>query len=148
MNYPLLYRKILWYLVGHFKWRDLVEYSCTTHPLRYQFETWYIHSVGGTTCRVWVSVQLGQFILFAAKSRSNSFFAIMASQTRQILHIWYIGCPGYTSWYKFRFLTKNLIFGTLAIICVRFGFPKFSWLFGFPKFSGLFLHVLRNRFET
>ena len=22
------------------------------HALRYQFETWYIHSVGGTTCRV------------------------------------------------------------------------------------------------
>ena len=25
------------------------------HALRYQFETWYIHSVGGTTCRVWVA---------------------------------------------------------------------------------------------
>ena len=22
------------------------------HALRYQFETWYIHSLGGTTCRV------------------------------------------------------------------------------------------------
>ena len=31
--------------------------------LRYQFETWYIHSVGGTTCRVWVSSQLGHFDL-------------------------------------------------------------------------------------
>ena len=29
------------------------------HALRYQFETWYIHSVGGTTCRVWVALQLG-----------------------------------------------------------------------------------------
>ena len=31
------------------------------HALRYQFETWYIHSVGGTTCRVWVASQLGLF---------------------------------------------------------------------------------------
>ena len=31
--------------------------------LRYQFETWYMHSVGGTTCRVWVSSQLGHFDL-------------------------------------------------------------------------------------
>ena len=29
------------------------------HVLRYQFETWYIHSVGGTTCWVWVASQLG-----------------------------------------------------------------------------------------
>ena len=25
------------------------------YDLRYQFQTWNIHSVGGTTCRVWVS---------------------------------------------------------------------------------------------
>ena len=33
------------------------------HALRYQFETWYMHTVGGTTCRVWVASQLGQFDL-------------------------------------------------------------------------------------
>ena len=33
------------------------------HALRYQFETWYMHSVGGTTCRVWVALQWGQFDL-------------------------------------------------------------------------------------
>ena len=33
------------------------------HALRYQFETWYIHSVGGTTCQVWVASQLGHFDL-------------------------------------------------------------------------------------
>ena len=33
------------------------------HALRYQFETWYMHSVGGTTCGVWVSSQLGHFHL-------------------------------------------------------------------------------------
>ena len=33
------------------------------HALRYQFETWYMHSVDGTTCRVWVSSQLGHFDL-------------------------------------------------------------------------------------
>ena len=31
------------------------------HALRYQIETWYIHSVGGTTCRV--ASQLGHFDL-------------------------------------------------------------------------------------
>ena len=25
------------------------------HASRYQFEIWYVHSVGGTTCQVWVS---------------------------------------------------------------------------------------------
>ena len=29
------------------------------HALRYQFETWYIQSVVGTTSRVWVASQLG-----------------------------------------------------------------------------------------
>ena len=33
------------------------------HALRNQFETWYIHSVGGTTCRVSVASQLGHFDL-------------------------------------------------------------------------------------
>ena len=33
------------------------------HALRYQFEIWYIHSIGGTTCRVWVASQLGHFDL-------------------------------------------------------------------------------------
>ena len=33
------------------------------HALRYQFETWYLHSVGGTTCRIWVASQLGHFDL-------------------------------------------------------------------------------------
>ena len=33
------------------------------HALRYQFETWYMHWVGDTTCRVWVSSQLGHFDL-------------------------------------------------------------------------------------
>ena len=47
--------------------------TCFQHALRYQFETWYLHSVGGTTCRVWVFLTQ-----FAAKSRSNLFFPIMA----------------------------------------------------------------------
>ena len=33
------------------------------HALRYQFETWYIHLVGGTTYRVRVASQLGHFDL-------------------------------------------------------------------------------------
>ena len=33
------------------------------HALRYQFETWYIHSVDGTTYRVRLASQLGHFDL-------------------------------------------------------------------------------------
>ena len=33
------------------------------HALRYQFETCFIYSVGGTTCRVWIASQLGHFDL-------------------------------------------------------------------------------------
>ena len=41
----------------------LVFWTFFQHALRYQFETWYIHSVGGTTCRVLVASQLGHFDL-------------------------------------------------------------------------------------
>ena len=37
------------------------------HALRYQFDTWNRHLVGGTTCRVWVSSQLGHFDLVYSK---------------------------------------------------------------------------------
>ena len=44
------------------------------HALRYQFETWYMHSVGGTTCRVWVSTQLGHFdLLYSQKEVKLNF---------------------------------------------------------------------------
>ena len=33
------------------------------HAMTYQFDTWYIHSVGSTTCRVWVALQLRHFDL-------------------------------------------------------------------------------------
>ena len=38
------------------------------HVLRYQFETWYIHAVGGVTRQVWVSFKLGHFdLLYSQK---------------------------------------------------------------------------------
>ena len=40
-----------------------VFWTFLQHALRYQFETWYIHSVGGMTCRVWVASQMGHFDL-------------------------------------------------------------------------------------
>ena len=40
-----------------------VFWTFLQHALRYQFETWYIHSVGSTTYRVWVASQLGHFDL-------------------------------------------------------------------------------------
>ena len=44
------------------------------HALRYQFETWYIHSVGGTTCRVWVASQLGHFDLVSSQKEVKPIF--------------------------------------------------------------------------
>ena len=38
------------------------------HVLRYQFETWYIHAVGGVTRQVRVSFQSGRFdLLYSQK---------------------------------------------------------------------------------
>ena len=88
VNYLLFYMKLLNYLffIRPFEKRDVlcrgnvrpsvcpsvcpsvrpsvrVFRTFLQHALRYQFETWYIHSVGGTTCRVWVASQLGHFDL-------------------------------------------------------------------------------------
>ena len=49
------------------------------HALKYQFETWYIHSVGDTTCRVWVASQLGRFDPVNSQKLVKSVFTIMAS---------------------------------------------------------------------
>ena len=48
------------------------------HVLRYQFETWYIHAVGGVTHQVPVSFQSGLYTLtyFTDKNRSKSFMCI------------------------------------------------------------------------
>ena len=51
------------------------------HAFRYQFETWVIHSVGGTTYQVWVSSQLDHLTYFTAKISSN-FFSIMSSEIK------------------------------------------------------------------
>ena len=44
------------------------------HALRYQFETWFIHSVGGTTCQVWVASQLGHFDLVYSQKQVKPIF--------------------------------------------------------------------------
>ena len=54
--------------------------DCFQHGLGYQLENWYIHWVGGTTCRVWASSQLPTdywpgvtLTYFTVKSSSNPF---------------------------------------------------------------------------
>ena len=42
------------------------------HFFRYQFETWYIHLVGGVTCLVRVSFQSGYFDLLYSKKIGQS----------------------------------------------------------------------------
>ena len=70
--------------------------------LRYQFETWYIHSVGGTTCRVWVESQLGHFdLVYSQKYVKLIFLQSWPQKSRWIIQIWYIG-------FKFRFMLKYI----------------------------------------
>ena len=110
------------------------------HALRYQFETWYIHSVGGTTCRVWVASQLGHFDLVYSQKLVKHIFCNhgLINQDKFfkcgtqvacciLLDIGSVFC-------------KNIIFGILAIIFARFGF--------FEVFRAFFLHVLRYQYET
>ena len=110
------------------------------HALRYQFETWYIHSVGGTTCRVRVASQLGHFYLVYSQKEVKPIFFNQ-------------GLINQDKFFKFgtkvaccilldisSVFCKNIIFRILAIIFVRFGF--------FEVFRAFFLHVLRYQFET
>ena len=46
------------------------------HALRYQFETWYIHAVGGTTCRVELHHNWVTLTYFTANNKSKSFICI------------------------------------------------------------------------
>ena len=42
---------------------------------KYQFDTWYVHSLGGTTSRVWVSSESGHFdLLYTKEHQLRSFF--------------------------------------------------------------------------
>ena len=65
------------------------------HALRYQFETWYLHSVGGTTSRVWVSFQLGHFNLLYSQNLvkliSCNHGLINQAKSFKLFHMfWYI----------------------------------------------------------
>ena len=86
------------------------------HALRNEFETFYIHSLGCTTCRIWVSSQLGHFGLIVCRHD-------LMNQDKS-----YIGGPLYTCQHKFCIFFHNLIFGILGITVAHFGL--FVVLFG------------------
>ena len=107
------------------------------HALRYQFETWYIHSAGGTTCRVWVSSQLGHFdLLYSQKWAKPIFFATMASQIK-------INPPNVVHRGRCILLDISSVF----ILILEFR-RLFLHVLDFSGFSRLFLWVLKYRFET
>ena len=110
------------------------------HALRYQFETWYIHSVGGTTCRVWVASQLGQFDLVYSQKQVKPIFCNhgLINQDKFFKFGTQVVCCILLDMSSV--FLKNIIFRILAIIFVRFGF--------FEVFRAFFLHVLRYQFET
>ena len=80
------------------------------HALGYQFETWYIHSVGATTCRVWVSSQFGHYDLVYSQNEIKLIFFCnhgWPHKSRWILQIWYIGGPLYTFFFFFFFIVHR-----------------------------------------
>ena len=68
-----------WAIFGHLTdkntWKEVLlklpaseKFSGHVHVVRYQFETWHIHLVGGVTRQVWVSFQSGHFdLLYSQK---------------------------------------------------------------------------------
>ena len=101
------------------------------HVLRYQFETCYLHLVGGTTCRVSVSSHLGHFDLVCSQKYIEPILQWWPHKSRLNLQILYIGMfLDVSSVY-----CKNRIFEILAIMFVPFGF--------FDVFRAFYLCVLR-----
>ena len=93
-----------------------------------------IHSVGGTTCRVWVSSHWHKLQLQVDKTH---FLQSWPHKSRKILQIWYIGGPLYTSRHRSRFLSYFWNLGD---------YFRAFWIFrNFPFF---FLHVSRCQLET
>ena len=92
--------------------------------LRYQFETWYRHSVGGTTYWVLVSSQLGSVWPSLQPKVGQTYFL----KSWPINQIRYIGGPLDTSRHKFPFC-RNHLFLILATSFARFRFFLVSWHF-------------------
>ena len=110
------------------------------HALRSQFETWYIHSVGGTTCRIWVASKLGHFDLVYSQKMVKPIFCnhglINQYNSSNLVHRW----PAEYFSISVPFFVKTLFSEFWRL---------FLWVLDFSKFSGLFfLHVLRYQFET
>ena len=97
------------------------------HALRCQFETWYMHSVGGTTWRVWIVITIGSFWpSLQPKVGQTQFLQSWPYKWRLILQIWYVSGQLYTSGYKFHFVAKIVVW-------------RLFWcVLDFSKFSGLF----------
>ena len=51
-----------------------VSWTFLQHVLIYQFEAWYIHSVGWRTCQIWVSSQLVHFDLVSSQKYIKHIF--------------------------------------------------------------------------
>ena len=101
------------------------------HALRYQFETWYIHSVGGTTCRVWVASQLGHFDLVYSQKYVKPIFCNH-------------GLINQDKFFKFGTQVACCILLDISSVFFKILFSEFWRLFlcslDFSKFSGLFFY--------
>ena len=99
------------------------------HALRYQFQTWYRHSVGGTTCRVWVASQFGHFdLVYSQKYVKHTFCNHgLINQDKFFKFDTQVACclPLDIS----PFLCKNIIFRILAIFLHVWIFQSFAGLF-------------------
>ena len=106
------------------------------HALRYQFETWYIHSVGGRTCRVWVASQLGHFDLVYSQKKVKPIFCNhgLINQDKFFKFVTHVACCILLNISSF--VCKNIIFRILVLF-LDFGFCVLD----FSKFSRLFFYM-------
>ena len=110
------------------------------HALRYQFETWYIQSVGGTTCRVSFCITVGSLWPSLQPKIGKTHFCNhgLINQDKFFKFGTQVACCILLDISSV--FVKNIVFGILAIIFARFGF--------FEVFQGFLLHVLIYQFET
>ena len=96
------------------------------HVLRYQFENWYIHAVGGVIRQVRVSFQSGHFDLLY----SHKYVKVI------YLHSW-----PYKSYRGLRFGTHAYIVGVLILTDFRHGLAIFGPLMDKNTWKGVLLEL-------
>ena len=114
--------------------------------LRYRFETWYIHSVGHTICRVWVSSQLDHFdLIYSQKHMKPMFCNYGLINQEKPFQFRNINGPLYTSWHKFCFLQKSYFKNIGVYFCTLWIFKLFWYCYQIVvgyRFETWYIHIV------